>query len=52
MVARPGAGDDTQDKKGPALLELTIWEGMGGEMSDHGDAKRWAVYLREKQGGT
>lgn len=37
-------------KKGPAFLELLIWEGEGGEMSDRGDAKRWAGSSEEKQG--
>lgn len=42
-LARPDAGDNTRSNKGPALLELTVWEGVGGEISNHGDVKRRVI---------
>lgn len=50
LEARPRAGDNMENKKDPAFLELTIWEGAvgGDEISNTRDDK--IRYSEDKQG--
>lgn len=42
------AGDNTGNKEGPAFLELTIWETVGGETPNYVDDKQGMGYSKKK----
>lgn len=44
------AGDNLGNKEGPAFLELTVWETVGGETPNDGDDKHEMGYTKARRG--